>query len=529
MKTLTKLTLGVSAMCLLLIGTTKAQIYGSSVLNYNPKFVFDPVSMIPQPLVIANPARANAANALGAPQNDDSPSAPINFVSLGIDPTGNGGSITIEMGSPFTNGLGIDLTVTETTFGSRPCDGGNRYPERAQIWVAQVVCNPETSSPASEPYNWYLLGEVCATSGDLDFSLSEAACLSWARYIHIKDVSDPAEFLSSDTNLDGFDVDGVTGYYGVDPSVSTSGIVTGKSVPLFDLGTQKGGGALPSTGATRRNDVNRALGLPEGGLNTSADALNSFVSLGFKRTGANAWAPEGGSIVLELTRPIYNQNGAGADLLIFETSYNSANKTCGSYPEHARVFGSCSADGPWTELVAVESNLGGTAAQRIFGASTGGNINSPSSICKDGKLDLGTLERVLYIKIVDNTRPNSFPNSGDAYDVNAVVSLGQCGVPDFRFEHFLSMAPNEAFYFNAFPNPAADNISIEIEASDVNEDVLFQIVDFTGRIVRSESINVNASSYIINNYNISDLNNGVYMLVASSKNATHVSKFIKMN
>jgi hypothetical protein len=91
------------------------------------------------------------------------------------------------------------------------------------------------------------------------------------------------------------------------------------------------------------------------------------------------------------------------------------------------------------------------------------------------------------------------------------------------------MVPNEAFYFNAFPNPAADNISIEIEASDVNEDVLFQIIDFTGRAVRSENINVNASSYIINNYNISDLNNGVYMLVATSKNATHVSKFIKMN
>jgi hypothetical protein len=91
------------------------------------------------------------------------------------------------------------------------------------------------------------------------------------------------------------------------------------------------------------------------------------------------------------------------------------------------------------------------------------------------------------------------------------------------------MVPNEAFYFNAFPNPAADNFSIEIEASDVNEDIELQIIDFSGRVVRSENIHVNASSYIINNYSIGDLNNGVYMLVAKSKNATHVSKFIKMN
>lgn len=526
MKTLTNLTCGLvlAGSFTFLASSADAQIYGANVLNYNPKFSYNASTMAVEPV---DPARAVSANAIGPAQNDDSPNAPINFVSLGISPDGNGGSITIEMERPFSNGLGIDLVVTETTYDTRPCSGSNRYPERAKVWVAQVVCDP-SSTPISEPYNWFLVGEICGPNGEIDFDLSEAACLSWARYVHIKDISNPSEFLSSDGVLDGYDVDGVEGKHEVDASVSVSGIVTGASVPLSDLGTQKGGAQLPSTGAARRNDVSRALGLPEGGLNTSADALNSFVSLGFKRSG-NSFMPEGGSIVIALSRPIFNQNGAGADLLVFETSYNSANKTCGSYPEHARVYGSCSAQGPWTELVAVQSNLGGTLGQRINGASTGGNTNGPSSICKDGRLDLGNLERISHVKIVDNTRPNSFPNSGDAYDVNAVVGIGQCDVPDFKFEHFLSMVPNEAFYFNAFPNPAADNVSIEIESSDVNEDIVLQIIDFSGRVVRTENIAINASSYIINNYPIGDLNNGVYMMVASSKNATHVSKFIKMN
>jgi hypothetical protein len=526
MKTLNKLTCGlVLAGSFTFLGlSSSAQIYGANVLSYSPKFQYDANTMSVGPV---DPNRSISSNAIGAAQNDDSPNAPINFVSLGISPDGNGGSITIEMERPFSNGLGIDLEVTETTYGTRPCSGSNVYPERAKVWVAQVICDP-LSTPISEPYNWFLVGEICGPNGQIDFDLSEAACLSWARYVHIKDISNPSEFLPSDGVLDGYDVDGIEGKFEVDPTVSTSGIVTGASVPLSDLGTQKGGGALPSTGVTRRNDVNRALGLPEGGSNNAIDALNSFVSLGFKRSG-NSFMPAGGSIVIALSRPIFNQNGAGADLVVFETSYNSANKTCSSYPEHARVYGSCSAQGPWTELVAVQSNLGGTVGQRINGASTGGTTNGPSSICKDGRLDLGNLERISHVQIVDNTRPNSFPNSGDAFDVNAVVGIGQCDVPDFKFDHFLSMVPNEAFYFNAFPNPAADNFSIEIEASDVNEDIELQIIDFSGRVVRSENIHVNASSYIINNYSIGDLNNGMYMLVAKSKNATHVSKFIKMN
>jgi len=526
MKTLTKLTCGL----VLAVGFTfqasnaNAQIYGVNVLGYSPKFSFNTSTLAISPV---DPSRAISGNAIGAAQNDDSPSAPINFVSLGISPDGNGGSITLEMDRPFSNGLGIDLVVTETTYDSRPCAGSNLYPERARVWVAQVVCDP-SSTPVSEPYNWFLVGEICGPDGQIDFDLSDASCLSWARYVHIKDISNPEEFLSSDGILDGYDVDAVEGKHEVDSSVSTSGIVTGQNVASSSLGTRKNGTALPSTGVTKRNDVTRALGLPQGGLNSSVDALNSFVSLGFKKSGSS-FLPEGGDIVIELSRPIYNQNGVVADLIIFETSYNSGGKTCSSYPEHARVYGSCSALGPWIELLAVQSNLGGTAGQIINGASTGGTTNGSSSICKDGKLDLGVLERISYVKIIDNTRPNPFNNSADGFDVNAVVGIGQCDVPDFRFDHFLSMTPNEAFYFNAFPNPASDNVSIEIESSDVNEDIVLQIIDFSGRVMRSENISVNASSYIVNNYPIGDLNNGVYMLVASSKNATHVSKFIKMN
>ena len=498
-------------------GSASAQINGTQI-NYSQKFSYsggfqNAVATI----------RSDANNANGIPQDSDVSTEPgsVNFFTLGVDASGFGGSITLVADRPFANGPGIDLFVTETSYGSPSCSS---YPERADVWVAQVVCDEETSSPYTEPSNWFKLGQVCAVDGALDFDASEATCLSWAKYVFIQDRTNPGEYPSS--NGDGYDVDGFNAFHEVPLGTITEGTVTASSVVAYLPGTRKNGTPIPSgPGMNRRDDPSRALGLPVQGLvvGTTVDPINSFVALGYKPAGS----AEGGSLIVELSRPIFNQNGGDADLIIFETSYNQANKGCSSYPEHARVYGSCSPLGPWVELVAVQSNLGGNAGQRINGFSTGGLAAGSSNICKDGKLDLGDLLSARYIKVVDNSNRNQFNNTADAYDVDAIIGLGQCGTPDFKVEHILSMIANDAVEISIFPNPAIDQVSFNIATSDVNENVTIEIVDNLGRKMVSQVVNVASNSVVVNDINISDLTAGIYMVVINTSTGREVQKLIK--
>ena len=499
-------------------GNVSAQINGNYIPgSYQPKFSYAGGSYNALPAL-----RTNPNNATGIPQDSDVSTEPgsVNFVSLGVEASGFGGSILLEADRPFANGPGIDLFIFETSYGSPSCAS---YPERADVWVAQVVCDVETSNPLTEPANWFLLGQVCATDGALDFDLSDASCLSWAKYVFIQDRTIPAEYPSN--NGDGFDVDGINAFHEVPAGTITEGTVTASDVVFYDKGTRKNGTELPSIGASRRDDPSRALGLPSQGLavGSGADPVNSFVALGFKAPGSMA----GGSITLKLSRPIFNQNGSDADLIVFETSYNQVNRACSSYPEHARVYGSCSAEGPWTELVAVQSNLGGNAGQRINGASTGGLTAGISNICKDGKLDLGELQSISYVKIVDNTNRNQFNNTADAYDVDAVVALGQCGTPDFKVEHILSMIANDGVEVSIYPNPAVDRISVNVATSDLDENVSIEIVDNLGRRMVSEVINAASNSVVVNEINISNLSAGIYMVIINSSTGREVQKLVK--
>ena len=503
----------------ILAGNASAQINGTYIPgSYQPKFSYAGGNYNALPVI-----RTNPNNASGIPQDSDVSTEPgsVNFVSLGVDASGFGGSVLLVADRPFANGPGIDLFISETSYGSPSC---SNYPERADVWVAQVVCDEATSNPLTEPSNWFLLGQVCATDGALDFDASDASCLSWAKYVYIQDRTIPSEYPAN--NGDGFDVDGINAYHEVPEGTITEGTVTASSVVFYDEGKRKNGTDIPTgPGVGRRDDPSRALGLPVQGLvvGTSADPINNFVALGFKPAGSS----EGGSLIVELSRPIFNQNGGDADLIIFETSYNQVNRTCSSYPEHARVYGSCSPQGPWTELVAVQSNLGGNAGQRINGASNGGLTAGSSNICKDGKLDLGNLQSARYIKVVDNSNRNQFNNTADAYDIDAIVGLGQCGTPDFKVEHILSMIANDAVEISIFPNPAVDRVSFNIATSDVNENVTIEIVDNLGRKMISEVVNVASNSVVVNDINISNLTAGIYMVVINTSTGREVQKLIK--
>jgi len=109
------------------------------------------------------------------------------------------------------------------------------------------------------------------------------------------------------------------------------------------------------------------------------DTMN-FVSLG-----------KGGDIVLKFDNLI--ENGTGADIKIYETSYG--NPSCGSYPEYVKAY--ASQDGVnWVEL---ESGVAKCQDE-------------------DPEFDLGSLQWAQYIKLVDATT-----NTPDGFDIDGVKAL----------------------------------------------------------------------------------------------------------
>ena len=133
---------------------------------------------------------------------------------------------------------------------------------------------------------------------------------------------------------------------------------------------------------TNRMDTANVLGLPDGEPYNPSDV--NFVSLGF-----------GGSIIVQFKPAIVNK--PGSDLRVYETS--GGNLTYSQYPEIADVYGSNNLMN-WKYL---------------------GEIKNENDNPQFGEVDLGTMNRAKYIKIVDKTTQVG----GDGFDVDAMMCLGQ--------------------------------------------------------------------------------------------------------
>jgi hypothetical protein len=140
---------------------------------------------------------------------------------------------------------------------------------------------------------------------------------------------------------------------------------------------------LLSPVASARSNAEEALGTPENSDAVTTPANNNFVSLGF-----------GGSIVLKFGYPI--KNGAGDDIFVVETTFNSAtSNNCSRYPERIRAYASqdnCN----WVYL---------------------------GEGCQDTYFDLQGLTWAQYVKIVDISNNNSFNGLVDAYDLDGIICL----------------------------------------------------------------------------------------------------------
>jgi len=132
--------------------------------------------------------RSDTQKALGAPQINNSTSAPINFVSLGFN-----GELILKIEESFIITPTSIMTVYETTNGFTAC---NTYPEKADIYISD------------DNENYVYLGQQCINNNNI-FNLYDSGLEEFS-YIKIIDVSDITYFTRFNFTSDGFDVDGIT-------------------------------------------------------------------------------------------------------------------------------------------------------------------------------------------------------------------------------------------------------------------------------------------------------------------------------
>jgi hypothetical protein len=426
--------------------------------------------------------RSVVSSIFGAPEGTDS--GTDKFYSLGF-----GGEIVLQMGTPICNVAGNDLTIFETSFGNPSC---NSFREKARVWASQDLCNWVELTTEASP--------ICLNAS-LDLGV-----LSWARYIRIKDVSNPLHF---GTTGDGYDIDGIVGASGctIPPSSGTATIGASGSIP--SQGTNENGGMIPAN----RSIAARMHGLPTNPFNFFANdvatsaANNNFFSLG-----------KNGSVILSF--PVTLFNGPGADLKVFETSFNDkASSSCGSYPEKAKVEGSV--DGStWFDLTILPGDAGN-------GEVVGSNI-----ICRDGILDFNGNPYVNFIKITDVTfvGGGNFPGVGDGFDVDAVIGLHDCN-KGARLEESSTETDNgmdvfeDAVLIETFPNPVADVLTISGVTSSEGT-VTIRINDMLGRILHNEVMN-NADNQFIRTIDMNGFSTGVYTVSVETANGSTVTRVVK--
>lgn len=205
----------------------------------------------------------------------------------------------------------------------------------------------------------------------------------------------------------------------------------GGSVEMFHQGLQNNGTPVTAD----RSHPDYTLGEPD-----CSNQPGGFVSLGF-----------GGYLILKMDGGILNL--PGNDLKICETTFG--NRTCGQYPEYARIFVSQDMEN-WSDL---------------------------GAICQDGEVDIAPLNWILYVKIVDETNPAGFGSQVvDGYDVDGVKRImpspGRQAVSGDRLE--------EGEFFH--PNPIENIVRLNLSSAVKNSLVRIEIVDLKGRLMKKTEL-----------------------------------------
>lgn len=76
-----------------------------------------------------------------------------------------------------------------------------------------------------------------------------------------------------------------------------------------------------------------------------------------------------------------------------------------------------------------------------------------------------------------------------------------------------------------FPNPSADKIRVEL-VGNVGNNARIEVIDMNGRVVKHQSVSSNNQTYAAD-FQVSDLQNGYYMVRVSGDNGSETTPFIK--
>jgi len=224
-----------------------------------------------------------------------------------------------------------------------------------------------------------------------------------------------------------------------------------------------------------------ALGVPQ-----YNNAPGTFFSLGF-----------GGNVVLKISGGIYDR--PGNDLSISETTFGP--QPCNSYPEKARIF--ISGDGvSWTDK---------------------------GVVCQDGQFDIFPLPCINFVKIVDESNPANFPSDADGFDVDGIQCISN-SIARMATDEANNDLGNNAKWISKsvslFPNPAENQLSVNITGADDNGRIQVNIFDNVGRNVKSMELITMAGNFKFD-LPIAELKSGLYNVVVKGKDLMHSAKIVK--
>ena len=128
--------------------------------------------------------------------------------------------------------------------------------------------------------------------------------------------------------------------------------------------------------------------------------------------------------------------------------------------------------------------------------------------------------------------------------MSRIGSLGGTGSADdndsrrlFQVNNFASLAEmhissitgtediNEDIAVSVFPNPASNNVFVDLALENVSDNVNLQVVDIQGRVVMTQNFaNVKADKLQLN---VANLNTGVYVINIRTEEGFTSARFVK--
>lgn len=130
---------------------------------------------------------------------------------------------------------------------------------------------------------------------------------------------------------------------------------------------------------------------------------------------------------------------------------------------------------------------------------------------------------VLCLTVTDSNCISTYCDSLTV-DSNGVVMKGAEGFTIHVGELKVGINEISAVKFDFYPNPVEDIINLQLTSNNTDQ-IVINIVNVNGQIVKSEDLNVSGNQHI--QINVSTLRKGMYLLYLKSNSGVYAERFIK--